>query len=330
MFHVCILDFLSEKPNNRKEKPIPFNLQDDNINIEETRKWAWNGIPDEKRADSWKILLGYLSSNKRNRMSLLIQKRNEYLEIIKNMEERKYETKEGAETRRQIEVDIPRMLPNVKLFEREWIRECIKRILICFSIRRPFIGYIQGINDIVAPFLYVFLKEKILLSQKNSLFLSKKTISDLEADCFWCFMILMDTIQENYAHSHEGVFKKIDFLKKLTLRFDSELYNHLKQEGVDFFIFSFRWFNCLLIREIPLQLIVRMWDTYFAEGKRGFSLFHSFVCFSFLLRWRDLIMLLSFPDIVLTLQNPPTTKWEEDEISLLLSEAYFFQFASPQ
>ena len=29
-----------------------------------------------------------------------------------------------------------------------------------------------------------------------------------------------------------------------------------------------RWVNCLLIREIPFQLAIRLWDTYLAEGTR--------------------------------------------------------------
>ena len=40
------------------------------------------------------------------------------------------------------------------------------------------------------------------------------------------------------------------------------LYNHLKEENVNFLQFAFRWMNCLLMREISLQNIIRMWDTY--------------------------------------------------------------------
>ncbi|WJX24344.1 hypothetical protein P8452_13461 [Trifolium repens] len=36
--------------------------------------------------------------------------------------------------------------------------------------------------------------------------------------------------------------------------------------GLEFLQFAFRWFNCLLIREIPFQLVTRLWDTYLAEG----------------------------------------------------------------
>lgn len=41
---------------------------------------------------------------------------------------------------------------------------------------------------------------------------------------------------------------------------------HLDKEGLEFIQFSFRWVNCLLLRELPFVLGVRLWDTYLAEG----------------------------------------------------------------
>lgn len=40
----------------------------------------------------------------------------------------------------------------------------------------------------------------------------------------------------------------------------------LDQQGVDFIQFAFRWVNCLLVRELPFSLGIRLWDTYIAEG----------------------------------------------------------------
>lgn len=44
--------------------------------------------------------------------------------------------------------------------------------------------------------------------------------------------------------------------------------SHLESQSLDFLQFSFRWVNCLLIREIPFEQSVRLWDTYMAEGSR--------------------------------------------------------------
>ena len=40
------------------------------------------------------------------------------------------------------------------------------------------------------------------------------------------------------------------------------LAKHLESEGVEFIQFAFRWMNCLLMRELSVENIVRMWDTY--------------------------------------------------------------------
>lgn len=40
------------------------------------------------------------------------------------------------------------------------------------------------------------------------------------------------------------------------------LAHHLEENGVEFIQFAFRWMNCLLMREMSVKNIVRMWDTY--------------------------------------------------------------------
>lgn len=59
--------------------------------------------------------------------------------------------------------------------------------------------------------------------------------------------------------------------------------------------FAFRWMNCLLMREVPMQCTVRMWDTYLAEGSSdGFSEFHVYVCAAFLAKWSKQLLKLDF------------------------------------
>lgn len=40
------------------------------------------------------------------------------------------------------------------------------------------------------------------------------------------------------------------------------LHSHLEEQGVEYIQFAFRWMNCLLMRELSVRNIVRMWDTY--------------------------------------------------------------------
>lgn len=40
------------------------------------------------------------------------------------------------------------------------------------------------------------------------------------------------------------------------------LHAHLQEQGVEYMQFAFRWMNCLLMREMSVRNIIRMWDTY--------------------------------------------------------------------
>jgi hypothetical protein len=40
------------------------------------------------------------------------------------------------------------------------------------------------------------------------------------------------------------------------------LHHHLEVNNVEYLQFAFRWMNNLLMREVPLHCVVRLWDTY--------------------------------------------------------------------
>ena len=61
--------------------------------------------------------------------------------------------------------------------------------------------------------------------------------------------------------------------------------------------FAFRWMNCLLMRELELNCVVRLWDTYLSET-RGFDDFHVYVCASFLTKFSEKLKTMEFQDLV--------------------------------
>ena len=52
------------------------------------------------------------------------------------------------------QVDLPRTHPTVRLFRLEAVQRALERILNIWAIRHPASGYVQGINDLVTPFVY--------------------------------------------------------------------------------------------------------------------------------------------------------------------------------
>lgn len=147
----------------------------------------------------------------------------------------------------------------------------------------------------------------------------------IEADTYWCILRLFDNITDNYIHEQPGIIKQVNDLRTLMMRIDLPLVQHLEKEGVEFLQFSFRWMNCLLMRELSIGHIVRMWDTYLSETPLGFSNFHVYVCAAFLIKFSAVLKEKDFQDILLFLQNPPTALWKEKDIELMLSEAFIWQ-----
>merc|ERR1712196_148204 len=86
--------------------------------------------------------------------------------------------------------------------------------------------------------------------------------------------------------------------------------------------FAFRWMNCALLRELPLKSIMRLWDTYFAEGDAGFENFHVYVCVVLLKTFKNQLLEMKFQEILMFLQDPPTVDWGESEVEPILSQAY--------
>ncbi|KAF5404783.1 hypothetical protein PHET_01742 [Paragonimus heterotremus] len=119
-------------------------------------------------------------------------------------------------------------------------------------------------------------------------------------------------------------------LASLIERVDVNLHRHLVAHNVEFLQFAFRWMNNLLIRELPLRCIIRLWDTYMAE-RSGFSAFHVYVCAAFLLQFSpELQRQQEFQGLMLLLQHLPTYHWTDEDINLVLAEAFRLQslFAS--
>lgn len=204
-------------------------------------------------------------------------------------------------------------------------------MLFIWALRNPASGYVQGINDLVTPYFIVFLRDYIppkdIVEEFPCESLPAKSLSEIEADSFWCLSKLLAGIQNNYTFAQPGIQQRVLQLKDLIQRVDGELHRHLERCTVEYLQFSFRWMNNLLIRELPLKCVIRLWDSYHSEID-GFACFHVYVCASFLLWWSDdLKQQPDFQYSLLLLQNLPTQNWGEDEIERLLAKAYMLKYA---
>ena len=182
----------------------------------------------------------------------------------------------------------------------------------------------QGLNDLVSPFIAIFLSEYLCafpifrtskrlnnnvldyllhLPDQYMQHISTEELEAVEADSFWCFSKFLDTIHDRYTTGQPGIWHQIAKLEDLMTRIDrilailnylASLLSHLKRQGVELNQFAFRWVNCLLIRELPFRLIIRLWDTCFAEGQEGFLNFYTYITASFFMTWSNKVRGLCF------------------------------------
>ncbi|XP_072292292.1 TBC1 domain family member 22B-like isoform X2 [Eucyclogobius newberryi] len=298
-----------------------------NTELDELRKHSWSGIPREVRPVTWRLLLGYLPANKERREHVLQRKREEYFGFIEQYYDSRSE-EPHRDTYRQIHIDIPRTNPLIPLFQQPAVQEVFERILFIWAIRHPASGYVQGINDLVTPFFVVFLSEFVEDDMENFdvAALPLETRRNIEADSFWCMSKLLDGIQDNYTFAQPGIQNKVKALEELVGRIDEEVHVHFRRYEVEYLQFAFRWMNNLLMRELPLRCTIRLWDTYQAESE-GFSHFHLYVCAAFLIKWRkEILSIADFQGLLMLLQNLPTIHWGNEEVGLLLAEAYRLKY----
>uniref|UniRef100_A0A8D3BNU5 TBC1 domain family, member 22a n=1 Tax=Scophthalmus maximus TaxID=52904 RepID=A0A8D3BNU5_SCOMX len=301
---------MTEREASRLDK-FKQLLAGPNTDLEELRKLSWSGIPRQVRPITWKLLSGYLPANAERRESVLQRKRQEYFGFIQQYYDSRND-EHHQDTYRQIHIDIPRMSPESLVLQPK-VTEIFERILFIWAIRHPASGYVQGINDLVTPFFVVYVFEYIEEEVENFdvSSLEEEALRNIEADSFWCMSKLLDGIQVSMC------------VEKIL----ASVHRHMQQYEVEYLQFAFRWMNNLLMRELPLRCTIRLWDTYQAEPE-GFSHFHLYVCAAFLVRWRkEILEERDFQGLMILLQNLPTMHWGNEEVSVLLAEAYRLKFA---
>lgn len=298
------------------------------VDLRELKRLGWNGIPPEHRADAWKLLLGYLPANRSRRTSTLERRRREYRDAIAQHYDidDQIRTAQEQETLRQVLVDVPRTAPDVPLFRDNRTRRVLARLLYIWAVRHPASSYVQGINDLVTPLIVVFLSGEHGGQDVTDGAVVGTTPPDalfaVEADAYWCLTRLLSGIQDHYTCDQPGVQRMVFRLEELVRRIDAALDDHLREKGIEFIQFAFKWMNCLLLREFSLRCVLRLWDTYLSEGDGGFEDFHVYVCAAFLCQFSAEVREKDFDELFGFMQNMPTENWGDAEIEVLLSQAF--------
>ncbi|KAG6496909.1 hypothetical protein ZIOFF_044785 [Zingiber officinale] len=284
-----------------KRSELEFQLSQNVINLEVLQSIACCGDLDRDfRSIVWKLLLGYLPTQKhlweeelvKNRLRFSELKREHlvnpvtynFLLTISFISQSEHSAEDelvnstrhcqdndtgGLLCRREISNgDHPLCLANGS-FWNQYFKEAMRNILLLFAKMNPAIGYVQGMNEVLALLYYVFRMNPE--GEDAVALLSIIMKSAVEADSFECFVRLLSGSVDHFCqqldNSSVGIHSTLLHFSQLLKANDEELWRHLDNSKSDIVarmmnpqFYAFRWITLLLTQEFELSSIMRIWD----------------------------------------------------------------------
>ncbi|KAL7711878.1 Rab-GAP TBC domain-containing protein [Entamoeba marina] len=248
----------------------------------------YRGCDAEVREFVWKLCLGYYEGkNTRKERMEWDKTRNEDYEKVKStwkniIPEMKENWDEFNKTEEQIRKDVVRTDRDDSKFIND---DCpnlqtLSNVLMTSSMYNMKIGYMQGMNDIVA----VLMK-----------------ITTNESSLFWLFQSVMNIIEGFYCSKASHLYSLLDKLQPIVQMVHPGLSSYLKEHDIDY-IFTYKWIVLLFKRYIGDDDLLRLWDAIFAFPS---SKFYYFVVVALIKEYADDIIdnQLGFDELYMLFQN---------------------------
>merc|ERR1712137_436676 len=220
---------------------------------------------------------------------------------------------QNKELQNEIVQDLIRTYPEREFFQKDKIRTLMCDILFIVAKRNPSLGYRQGMNELLAPIVYLLDKESIPAAEVQDhvayLACSEEYI---EHDAFTIFDALMDQMNRWFVRSdssnredvHSPVVQKCKYIQDVLLKkHDPVLQSFLTDIGIEPQIYALRWIRLMFAREFHLDDVLTLWDAIFAYG-RNLELMSN-ICLSMLLYLRDQLLEMDNSGCLRRLLNYP-------------------------
>eukprot|EP01112_Ceratiomyxa_fruticulosa_P019286 TRINITY_DN6295_c0_g1_i1.p1 TRINITY_DN6295_c0_g1~~TRINITY_DN6295_c0_g1_i1.p1 ORF type:complete len:498 (-),score=54.67 TRINITY_DN6295_c0_g1_i1:74-1567(-) len=248
---------------------------------------------------------------------------------------------QNEELKKEISMDIVRTYQGEPFFEQRWVRDMMSRILFIYAKDNSGVLYIQGMNEILAPLLFVMDSSKVvpnLQATRNkdgiSPFQVAMDAAYIEHDTYTLFQSLLILIGRWFSlpkreigtlSSIKSVIVKSDNLATNALRdeqannqimnhcryihntllssVDPQLAGYLRDLTIDPHLYMLRWIRILLAQVFPLEDLIIIWDAIFGWGRQVELL--DWLCVAMLEAIRHLILGKDFSHCMQTLFNYP-------------------------
>ena len=152
------------------------------------------------------------------------------------------------------------------LYYKEIHSDVLERILYIYAKINKDVGYVQGMNNILAPIYYCYSMDNTCDNES------------IEADTFWSFSFLMDDIKKMFQQKNDmlkgGILDKIILLELMISKIDKDIFNKLvKNNRQDSFHFAIKWINLFFSQQMIMPDLLRLWDIIFCESNRYYFVY---------------------------------------------------------
>ncbi|KAI5148774.1 TBC1 domain family member 2 [Enteropsectra breve] len=198
----------------------------------------------------------------------------------------------------QIHIDVLRIPERYKKYNSSDISYIFVNVLCIIAHKRPYVGYVQGMADLVVPFSELFFSER---ENPEYLGLSGDRLfrNNLEAEASIYIFVnrIVSLVQHNLVDMQQRLIGRLDTILRVV---DAPLAECCDKNGFELHMCCVRWFTCLFIREFPINSWYRIFD-YFLSGDIEEPMIY--FAASILIWFRDKILHFDLAEIILFLQN---------------------------
>eukprot|EP00388_Colpodella_angusta_P007369 GDKJ01020904.1.p1 GENE.GDKJ01020904.1~~GDKJ01020904.1.p1 ORF type:complete len:447 (-),score=60.43 GDKJ01020904.1:55-1395(-) len=144
-----------------------------------------------------------------------------------------------------IKLDISRTYPSMNFFRNEGQQQLF-RVLRAYAFYDPEVGYVQGMNFLVACLLW----------------------HGTEEQAFWTLVAMMVNydLRSMFLPGLPGLQKRAGVVEQLIAQNFPDLMQHLLDVGISAQLVSTDWLLTLFSYSVPLEPLAELWDLFFEEG----------------------------------------------------------------
>jgi len=239
---------------------------------------ARHGIPEKVRGEVWKHLLEVSKPDKSEEGRLKKQQQQDYRDLQKN---------NNPEITKMVRHQLKRYRVKDRggFFQTSEVRTRMENVIVTYTNNNTDVEYHFGMLSLLGPLVVTL---------------------PLESDIFFCFSALMKKIEQDFLV--DSIPNKVSRFMMHFRSVQPELFSHFEEEEVNSNDWATSWLRFLLSCELPLDCVMRLWDTYFAD-ELGLEL-HIYVCLVIIVNCAEELLEMESTEILSFLQHLPVMDME--------------------